>query len=129
MIGDGGVDKLRIQRVPDPLPAPNEVIIDVLCIFDIFNVDKGPDLVFGFDIDHVLYRPSLGCPCSFRYFKYPHPEHLTIFGKEEHIVMVGGHEKVFEKVLVTDGASFGPTPSPVLPPVFGQFGAFDIPEV
>lgn len=29
VIGNGGPEKLRIQRVPDPLPAPNEVIIDV----------------------------------------------------------------------------------------------------
>lgn len=29
VIGNGGVNKLRIQEVPDPLPAPDEVIVEV----------------------------------------------------------------------------------------------------
>ena len=64
VIGDGGVDKLRIQRVPDPLPAPNEVIIDVhaaglnfadvLAVEGIYQDAPKKPCVLGYEVSGII---------------------------------------------------------------------------
>jgi len=64
VIGDGGVDKLRIRRVPDPLPAPNEVIIDVqaaglnfadiLALQSIYRDAPKKPCVLGYEVSGII---------------------------------------------------------------------------
>ena len=64
MIGDGGTEKLRIRKVPDPLPAPDEVVIDVqaaglnfadiLALKGIYRDAPKKPCVLGYEVSGII---------------------------------------------------------------------------
>src|SRR5690606_21391853 len=83
-------------------------------ILQVLGTDEGLDLIIVLDIDQVLYGPTLGSPAAFRNFVDTHPETFSLLGKKEHVLVVGAHEQMFQKVFVPGRGCLLAHSSPVL---------------
>src|SRR5690606_41824177 len=92
--------------------------VHILLVLKVLGTDKGLHLVLVLNIDQVLYGPSLRGSTAFWDFVDPHPETFALLGEEQHVLVVGAHEKMFQKVLVPGGGGLLAHPAPVLGLVF-----------
>ena len=121
---DGGLLDDTLLRAKDDI-----VVVDVVGIVDALEVDDGGNLVALLNLEQVLDGAALGDFLSLRNLEHPHPEALATFGKEQQVVVVGGHVEVFDEVLVAGAAATGALTTAVLHLVLGQRRALDVAEV
>ena len=107
----------------------HEMVVDVIRIRDGREVDDGSNLVILLNLQDILDGATFGGLDTFRNLEHTEPEALTLFGKEEQVVVVGGHVEVFDEILIAGATALGALAATVLDLVFCQQRALDVTQV
>src|SRR5690606_20484843 len=83
----------------------HEMVVQVFRGLEVGDVDIGQHFIPALQLYHVLDGPALALARAFRNVKDAHPVAAPFLGEDQQVVVVGGHEEVFQEILVARGAS------------------------
>ena len=107
----------------------NVVAVDIVFVFEVFDVDIGHYLIVGRNADDVLNGTTLGLARAFGNVEHPHPVATTFFGKEQHVVVHRSHKHVFKKIFAAHIRAFHALAATRLTTIFAQRRAFEIAQM